>query len=170
LEKAIEIISKMDEKTFFGFANELQFAMKYYDIGYGESQTSIFWNEGEHQSKEAMSAYSHFSDLRRAVIDSELYSAVRDGVRVRYGKKLPSDWTGWLGLDSTEDVQKISGALKTRFKESMPIVGLVGAGVTNKEVDEANKIIKNYGIEEVFVKDPNKGLVESFLHKWGNQK
>lgn len=167
VEQAQKTIGEMDNDTFIEFAAELQYAMKFYDLGYDEAQNSMIWNEGEHQSPTALDAISSFKRLRNQIIESPLYAAVRAGIKTRWEQEVPSNWTGWLSLQTKGDIDKIGGAIRTLAKDRMPIIGMIGAGVSPDNVEQAKNTIQGYGIKGFFVEDPSKGLLTVFHERWG---
>lgn len=154
------------------FGNELQYAMKYYDIGYGVSQGSIFWNDGEQQSSKAISAYMNNAKIRDDIVHSPLYQAIRDGLKKRFNLSVESDWCGWQGEQIVKDgigITKINHAIEVLLKDQMPIRGMIGAGVSDKQVEFAKQVIQGYGIEGVFVEVPGNDLLKKFHKRYGSK-
>lgn len=174
--KIREIVANMDDETFLQFAKELQFAKRWYELGNKVALGSILFNEGEHQSPTALAATSSgsgdYREIMLGIINSPLYQAVRNGIKTRLEEQVPADWTGWIPFRASfgeADVQRIDEAINTIMRDKMPIVGLIGSGVAIFTVETAETAIREYGIEQIFVKDPGKDSLATFLETWGTK-
>ena len=152
IEKAV---AELDMQDFVHFANELQYALKYWSNGYQMAQSHLAGSDGEHQKKEAHLFASQGRDKVNTLSQSTLYEAIRTRLRTEFEMTtLPKDWSGWLGLETDQDMQKINSAIDTIFRGKFPIPGLVFGKVSPEKVTEAQETIQSYGISGIFIENP----------------
>nr|MBP9781891.1 hypothetical protein [Candidatus Woesebacteria bacterium] len=172
VEEAQRIIGEMPLEQFIVFQTELQYALKWWSAAFQASQSHILFNEGAHQRSKAYDYHSHGKERIEAIMKSPLYDAVRTRVRKEFdnAQNLSTDWAGWLGLIGKKDMEVINGAISTMIRAELPITGMIGGGVSAEKLANAQEIIKNYGIQGLFVENPSDtGLIATFHQHFGTR-
>ena len=166
IKEAREIIQNMNDYKFIKFQHELQYAMKYHDVGYDVAQSTCMLNDRAEYSRQsgAISGTTTHPMKRDEVIQSPLYQIVRDELKRRLGDNVPSNWCGWVGYHEQQQVDHIANNLTIVFKNKYPVVGLLGAGVSDEVAEQAQASLGALGFKGTFVESEN--LLETFLENY----
>jgi len=161
LEKALDIISKMDKRALCSLQWELQYALKYWNIGFHWSQRYIQWEDGGDHTDTAVLFYTDGIAKCQIIAESPLYVAVRGRIRELFpeeGSNLPTNWTGWAGLED-DQWHGINVGIEAIIKAKMPV-----ALMSNKNTVYLQELnIQSFGIRGMFVENPTyDGLIAKF--------
>ncbi|MBI5332665.1 MAG: hypothetical protein HZB65_03765 [Candidatus Aenigmarchaeota archaeon] len=174
-KKVKSIIECMDDGSFGAFQRELQYALRWHQIGYDISNAAMFFSEGAHAGRQ-IHAYSSHETQKKMLEESLLYRIVREDIRRRTGKNIEDNWYGWVGLPSTntstESIKSINNAIRVMLRQNYEPSGLVDFQTSDDKASErqqADDVLNKICLKGIFIDSKNsEDLMDAFMKTYKN--